>query len=266
VTVVDDFVDWASGNLEENDSAVAYLRGRGVSVEQFARHRLGYVAGDFDRDPSGDPAHGAACRDQEAKSTHCDSCRFNRWTTKWEEVDGESRKIRRVGRRIVGSVVLPLTTYSGRLAGVQVRSVLEKDYDTFLLKRRPEGYFFGLAPNVDRIWSSKSVFLVEGPFDQLVFERLVSRNVLSMTTNTLGTMQAVFVRRFASRVYTLLDRDAGGRDGAATIKDHLGDDVYVRSFLVPRVRPKDKDLNDYWKAVGDDAFREHFAQHVIPQT
>lgn len=263
MTVVDDFLEWAAGNLPESEAAVAYFRGRGVSDEQFSRHRLGYALGDFEADPSHDPGHGIACADQEVRNHWCDACRFNRWSSRWVEVEGESRKQQVVGRRVSGCVVLPLSSYSGTHVGFQVRSVTEKEYDTFLLNRRPEGYFFGLAPNVDRIWSSRSVFLVEGPFDQLIFERLVARNVLAMTTNTLSGMQSLFVRRFVERAHLLLDRDAGGRDGAATIGERLGSDVSIRAHQVPKVRPKDKDMNDFWKAVGDEAFASHFRKNVL---
>lgn len=263
MSVVDEFIEWAAASLPESDEAVAYFRGRGVSSDQFLRHRLGYVLGDFEADPGRDPAHSAACRDKESRQKWCDSCRLNRWSTKWVEVEGDTRKEPIVGRRIVGCVVLPLTTYSGAYAGFQIRSVLEKEYDTFLVSRRPEGFFFGLAPNVQSIWSSRSIFLAEGPFDQLVFERLVSRNIVAMTTNTLAGRQEAFIQRFVDRAFPLLDRDAGGRDGAAAIEEKIGSSVSVRPFRVPKARPRDKDMNDYWKAVGDDAFAAYFRKNVL---
>jgi DNA primase len=178
-----------------------------------------------------------------------------KWSSSYENHD------RIVGARVVGNIVLPLTSYSGTSVGFQVRSIREKAYDSFTIKRRPEGYFFGIAPNVGRVWSTKEVTLVEGPFDQLIYERLVDRNVVALTTSVIGKLQTRFLYRFVRTVNMCLDVDAAGRDGVKRARDRL-DGLNVRDIRCPVIRTGDKDLSDFWKAVGDDRVTSFFKKKM----
>jgi len=258
VSIVNDFLDWAAEGLNSSDEAQAYLMGRGVSREQFVRHRLGFVGGNYEVDPSKDAGHNSSCSDFDLPQKRCDSCRLNRWTTLWKETEEGSPKEKITGARIINCIVLPLSSYSGTYYGFQIRSIIDKNYDTFSLRRRPEALFFGLAANIDYIWSKKETWIVEGPFDQLILERLIARNVVAMTTNALGDNQAKFVKRFCESVILCLDRDKGGREGKEKtmekLQSDLGELFPSRIVNVPKVRPTDKDLGDLWKRVGDEKF------------
>jgi len=254
---VEQFLDWAHAGLLESEEAQAYLSGRGVSKDQWARHRLGYVAGDFDVDPQSHPGHSDDCSDKEKRAFWCDACRYRQWSSDWEEIEGVGRD-RVVGRKILGCVVFPLTSYSGSVVGFQVRSIAEKSYDTFVLQRRPEGYFFGSQMNFREIWASKEVVLVEGPGDHLIMERLATPNVLALTTSGLSKSQMQFVRRFARRVIMCLDMDEAGRRGVKSFLERNGSGFDVVDVRYPRIGPKDKDPGDYWKRVGDEAFTRYF--------
>lgn len=242
MSVVDRFVDWAHSELEHNRKAVEYLLGRGVSENQMDRHRLGYVSGNYHADSSLDPDH---VQDR----CGCDSCRLNKWSSSYGK-NGPT-----IGARITDSIVLPLTSYSGVTVGFQLRSLAEHAYDSFMLARRPEGYFFGTAANIDYIWASKEVTLFEGSFDQLVFERLVSRNALALTTSAMSSAQVRFLKRFVLTVNMCLDSDKAGRDGTAKAATVLSD-VYVRDLRFPRW----KDPSKFWEKVGDDKFAAHFKE------
>lgn len=234
-----------------------------MSDDQIVRHRIGYVGGDFIPEIGSDPGHCTACGDPERKAEWCDSCRFLRWSTKWVQESEESReKTPFPGRKILGCVVFPLTSYSGSLVGVQFRSLVEKDYDTFLLKRRPEGYFFGVAASVSSIWARREVYVVEGAPDHLLLERLVSPNVVALTTSLPSRDQARFILRFASTVNMCLDMDKAGRDGFHSFFGRNSGRVKVRDVQYPCQKPKSKDLGDYWKRVGDDAFRAYFSEKI----
>lgn len=260
---LDSFLEWSSGCLGDSDEGRSYLLGRGVSDDQIARHRIGYAGGDYVPEIARDPEHGVACGDLDRKREWCDSCRFLRWSTRWEkESEDDQQKTPLPGRKLNGCVVFPLTSYSGSLVGIQIRSLAEKEYDTFLLKRRPEGYFFGTSTAVSSIWARKEVFLVEGAPDHLILERLVAPNVLALTTSAPSFDQVRFVRRFASSVNMCLDMDKAGRDGFAAFHERNSSRMNVRDVRYPYHKPKEKDLGDFWKRVGDDAFRQYFLDKI----
>ncbi len=261
---VDQFVEWANRGLGESDEAQEYLTGRGVSQDQWARHRLGFSGGDFSVDPGLDSGHDpAVCGDRDKKHLRCDSCRYIAWSSSWELVEGCARRQQTVGRRIARSIVFPLTNYAGQVVGFQVRSLDVKSYDTFTVSRRPEGYFFGIGPNMDAIWSSREVWLVEGGPDQLILERLVAPNVIALTTSAIGKLQLLFLRRFVRIVNLCLDIDAGGRKGVRSFFRFNAADFDTRDVRYPRVKPEDTDLSDFWKRVGDERFRDYFREKVL---
>lgn len=259
---LDHFVDWAWSALRDSEEACSYLLGRGSSEEQWARHRIGYVASEFEVDVKDDPAHGDACFDRDKKHLRCDSCRFRLWSSSWEE-DGDGASHQAPGRRLVGSLVLPLTTYSGAIVGAQVRSLEGKSYDTFVLKRRPEAYAFGLGPAVHHVWNSGIVWLVEGSFDHMVIERLVSPACFAMTTSSLSVLQTRFLTRFAKRVYWCGDLDKAGRDGFVSFHK-WNSSRFSEVIDVKYGKPgfKGKDVNELWRALGDDRFSRHMRDAV----
>jgi DNA primase len=164
---------------------------------------------------------------------------------------------------MAGCVVLPLTSYSGAVVGFQTRSIQGKVFDSFSLSRRPEGYFFGAASNMGPIWSTRKVVVVEGPFDHLVIERLVTRNVVALITNTANRVQTKFFRRFVESVDLLLDKDVAGRDGAESLQAKLQGGPYVRTVKFDVKDPSGarcKDPNEAWKAMGDVRFSRYFTQ------
>ena len=253
---LDHFLDWAHHNLLESEDARSYMLGRGVSQEQWSRHKLGFVAGDYDVDPTIDPAHGDNCADCEKRHLWCDSCRYRQWSSAWEETDGIRK--RHVGRSIVGSVVFPLTSYSGQFVGFQTRAIKVKEYNTFALSRRPEGYFFGIGPNMEAIWDSKSIWLVEGPGDQLIIERLLAKNSVALTTAGVSAAQMRFLRRFVQKIYLCLDLDETGRKATRDFIARYADYFDICSVKYPRLRPNDKDPGDLWRTSGDVSFKRHF--------
>lgn len=260
--LLEDFLTWASACLHGSDEGRSYLLGRGVSDDQCVKHRLGFIGGQYVPDVSSDPGHNDSCGDLDLKSSWCDSCRFLRWSTKWERREEGAPKEPLPGLRLIGSVVFPLTTYSGSVVGVQTRSIVEKDYDTFLLKRRPEGYFFGTSVSISSIWSTKEAWAVEGPHDHLLLERLVAPNVLAVTTSAPGKDQTRFFRRFVDRLNLCFDEDAAGRRGTNSFFEYNSSRISLRDVRYPCRKPKEKDLGDFWKRVGDDAFRQYFLEKI----
>jgi DNA primase len=259
MSFVDEFLDWSYQGLLQSEEAQAYLRGRGIGEDQWLRHRLGFTLGEFDIDPARDPGHKPdICHDKEKSFFWCDSCRYRRWASKWEAPEDGAPKQQYVGRRIANCVVFPLTNYTGSVVGFQVRSISEKSYDSFSIRRMPEGYFFGIAAGLHSIWSSQEVWLTEGPGDHLVIERLVAPNVLGITTSSPSILQVRFLRRFVRRINLCLDMDTAGRKSAREFCARYGTEFEIRDVKYPCPGPKDKDPGDYWKRVGDSAFSRYF--------
>ena len=254
---LDRFIDWAHESLLENDEAQSFLRSRGSSLDQWKRHKIGYVVGDFDVDHTTYPGHSEICKDRDKKYLWCDACRYRRWSSVWEGEEGAPKE-QIVGRRITEHIVLPLTTYSGAFVGFQVRSLKEKAYDTFLLSRRPEAFFFGTKTAMSDIWHRKEVSLVEGPFDQMLYERLVDPAVLALTTSAVSEPQILFLRRFVNSVNLFLDYDKAGRSGIKSFTEAYGSDFYTKTIKYPRLVDKEKDIGDAWKRLGDIKLKSHF--------
>jgi len=259
---VERFLEWAHQGLLQDEEAQAYLLGRGISKDQWTRHSLGYVGGDFEVDSTKDPGHSDVCSDREKKHKWCDSCRYRNWSSTWEEMVEGGPRLQLVGRRISGSIVFPLTTYSGTRIGWQIRSLKYKEYDTFALSKRPEGYFFGCTSNVEAIWATREAFIVEGPGDHQLIERLVAPNVLGLTTSGLSKFQLRFLKRFVKRLWLCLDMDEAGRKGTRSIIQQHGDFFDIVDLRYPRVQEKDKDPGDYWRRVGDEAFARYFKRLI----
>lgn len=256
---LDRLVEWAHVNLLASDEARFYFQRRGCSIEQCRRHKLGFVTDDYDPDPDADPGHNDSCTNRDKRFDWCDTCLFRSWSSIWEEVEG--RRVQAVGRKLVGSIILPLTNYGSAIVGLQRRSLIAKDYESFILKRQAEAYFFGTSASIEEIWRTKTATLVEGPFDFLVWERLVSRNCLALLTNNLNRAQTKFLSRFADRVNLCLDLDSAGSQGVRSIIEH-NPKLEIHKLIFPKAREKDKDIGDFWVSVGDEAFRKHFASQM----
>ncbi len=255
---VDSFLLWAHHSLLESEKAREYFQGRGISMTQMEKHSLGYVAGEYSADPLADPGHKPDCDDREKKHLWCDTCRYLNWSSVWEAPEEGGPKQRVPGKRIIDSVVFPLTSYSGQRVGFQIRSLSHIEYDTFAISSRPECYFFGGMSNVQAIWDKQEVIVVEGPGDHLITERLVAENVIGLTTSGASKAQLRFMTRFAKRVILMLDMDEAGRKGVSSFIGQHSERFEILNVRYPCLQPKDKDPGDYWKRVGDDAYRRFF--------
>lgn len=261
MSFIDQFVNWANNELLQNEEAKDYLYGRGVIELQINRHRLGFISSDYHVDSKLDKNHDEEiCGNTELVHRWCDSCRFTRWSSEYKRVGGE--KILSVGTRIIGNIVLPMTSYSGNIVGFQVRSIIGKNFDSFTILKRSECHFFGTAANIDSIWKNKEVFVVEGPFDCLTFERLVVPNVVALMTSAPGTGQVKFFRRFVDTINLCLDNDKAGRDGVKSFFGKFGGTHNINDIRFGNIKKLDgkicKDVNEVWSFLGDEKTKRLF--------
>jgi DNA primase len=199
-----------------------YLAGRGASESQIDALNVGTVRGKFDR-PSGDGR------------------RFARWSHGL--------------KRIQGHVSFPLHNQLGQVAGLLVRDPVEKDYSKWTLTdAKSSAYFFGLPAAIQAIWETRVAWVVEGPFDWFVLQRLFP-NTLATTTDALTWQQCVFIRRYVRKVMFALDMDEAGREGIEVSRGRLGSDVETRAVAYPF-----KDPGEFWERRGETVFNRHFTR------
>lgn len=255
MSFLNDFVDWAASQLADDPAGSDYVRSRGIPLDLAERVRVGFSNAEFEVSPSDDPNHSDECRKDRQK--RCDACRFDSWSHVWEP--GEPAKY-----NLFNSVVFPLTTYSNQIVGIQVRNILEKSFDTFTIRRRPEPFLFGIGPNMDRIFSDKAVFVTEAPFDSLSLAACGFPNAIAVCTSGISGEQARTIRRFVRRVYTCFDNDAAGRKGAREYQERFGEELDIVNVIVPeRYKRPDgngksipiKDFNELQKHFGNDVVR-----------
>jgi hypothetical protein len=117
---------------------------------------------------------------------------------------------------------------------------------------RREPCLFGLHQAIESMWTSRSVYLVEGVFDLCPIQRAVPFVVATMTAFT--TQQtARLIRRLVQRVWLGYDMDASGKDGCTDFQIRYGkkfETVYRMAY--PKVNGKQmKDPGDLWENWGD---------------
>jgi len=170
------------------------------------------------------------------------------------------------GQKLDNVFVFPLTTTLGEIRGFQFRHIdrARLGYMDYFLDRR-EPCLFGLSQAIASIWSSKSVYLVEGVFDLFPIQRAVPFVVATMTAFTNG-QTARLLRRLVKRVWLGYDMDTPGKKGCADFQRRYEKDfelVYRVSY--PQVNGKPvKDPGDLWEAWGD-AQLIPFVRSIIAQ-
>lgn len=204
-------VEFAASRVEERVRDA--LHARGVSDEQIARYRLGYLSGGLPEDVPDD---------------------FRGWAR----------------GKIDDVFLLPLTNTLGEVRGFQVRAIGggQSRYQTYLPDKR-EPCLFGLGEAVLAMWETRSVFIVEGAFDVFPIQRAFPAVVATLTARTSAGFARV-LRRLVNRVWVGYDEDIPGRRGCSEfVRDHGRDfEVYIVSY--PKLDTV-KDPGDLWEAWGD---------------
>jgi len=226
------FVHLAHANIARCDEAVGYLYSRGVKDEQILGLNLGYVP----EVPDIKPDQSADCK------------KFLEWSNYF--------------RRLVGSVVLPVHDMVGNVVGLQCRSIKEKQYCTFISNRaKHHPTYFGTSMAMDTVWATKTVFIVEGPFDWFPVQ-----HVLPNTLCTLGVIvsnkQLEGITRVADTVVAVFDADDAAKEayhGDGTPRStkaslrYRTDKRGIMSAYTPL--PGANDPSALWDKIGEAAFK-----------
>lgn len=167
------------------------------------------------------------------------------------------------GSKLADVFVLPLTTATGTIAGLQFRAVdrARKGYMDYLVDHT-QAVLFGLAQAMPSTWETETVWLVEGGFDLFPIQRVFPNTVSTLTARVPESFLRL-MKRMVKQVNLLYDRDATGRRGSEKfIRFHGEEFERVNDLLLPMVRNAKnelvKDPNELWEVWGDEKFASHF--------
>ncbi len=222
-----DFVVECHTNI--SDRHIEYVQSRGGGINEINIFKVGCIKTKVDE-----------C-DKNCKV--CDECKLSAWSS-----------------RHIDKITYPIISYSGSVIGIQARSIVKKEYDTFMISRRPEVGFFGLG-QIDEIFKTGILWVAEGPADAMVIRRLTGQPTIALMTNTIGYKndRVKFFTRFVKKVYVCLDTDQAGKEGKKSIISLVDHGVEV--FDV-KYTSSQKDPADTWSAVGDEVLKKRLLSSV----
>jgi len=170
------------------------------------------------------------------------------------------------GEKLNNMFVLPVTTILGEINGFQFRSVDKNcsGYIDYFLDRR-EPCLFGLGQAAEFMWSTRSIYLVEGAFDLFPIQRIIPFVVATLTSHVSHQTSRLF-RRLVQKVWLGYDMDSPGRRGCNEFKSkHKKDfEVYVVEYPKKINGKQIKDPGELWEVWGD-AQMTPFISSIITQ-
>lgn len=234
MTWFDTLTQFAQNSLTDREREALYVRG--VTDEQIAQFRIGYVAGQLPELQGADD--------------------FLRWCKGGEKLDDH--------------FVLPLTTTTGAIRGFQFRYVNRdrKGYQNYM-PYKEEALLFGLSQAMPHVWASESIWLVEGAFDLFPIQRHFPSVVATLTAKVPDSLVQV-MRRLVQTVWVGYDMDAAGKAATRQFEREFRGEFRVCPVYYPVVtaygadRPV-KDPAELWEAWGDEQVGK-FIQTVLRST
>lgn len=155
-----------------------------------------------------------------------------------------------------GKVIYPLFSPRGKLLGFDSRSVDQKDLIRFLL---PDAHWtvtwVGMPFAMPGVWEGKTLYIVEGIFDVFALQHAVTDGVvMGSGPARLSFKQTEFLRRWASDVGIVYDRDDTGKRGTELALKNLR----YHGVSCREIPYRGKDPGDIWDIGGVEAIREAF--------
>jgi DNA primase len=164
------------------------------------------------------------------------------------------------GEELQDKLITPLRSPRGSLIGIEARSYIgKKTISRFLLPAAEwNPIWIGSDISFNAIYNGSPVWVVEGLFDLAAIRRVLPKNspVLASLRAKLTDKHLLFLKRFASYVNMVYDRDETGRNGT---KRALYD---LKNLGIPcRDVPYrgGKDPGDIWDKTGDYGLDQAFS-------
>lgn len=174
------------------------------------------------------------------------------------------------GQKLVGTVVIPLFSPSGKIVGFESRGWREKKISEF---RTPEAAWnpvaIGARAAAEKLWAGGSVWVVEGVYDLFALSWIVPSTdaVIATLKAGLSKPHVAFLSRFCrNRVYMVYDNDEAGRRATlgwvdpATKKKRFGalELLEHEGLHVTDYRYRGKDPGEVWSSGGLRKLQETF--------
>ncbi|WP_131282632.1 DNA primase [Blastopirellula marina] len=240
---------WAERLFQKNlahspdaDAARRYFHDRGVSQDSVNRFHLGYA-----------PDQWQWLVDQ-AYSTE-----FSAAVLENVGLIGRSSTSGKPYDRFKGRVIFPIHDVQGRTIGFGGR-ILPQNTDVKAAKyvNSPETKLFSKSDNLyaldlarDAISETRSAIVVEGYTDVIALQQAGIRNVVAVLGTALGERHIHLLRRYADRIYLLLDGDEAGQRRTNEILELF---VSEQADLRIVTLPDQLDPCDFVQQRGVDAF------------
>ncbi|MCC9608192.1 DNA primase [Blastopirellula sp. JC732] len=224
------------------DAARRYFHDRGISQDSVNRFHLGYA-----------PDQWQWLVDQ-ARSTE-----FSAAVLEKTGLIGRSSTSGKPYDRFKGRVIFPIHDVQGRTIGFGGR-ILPGNNDPKAAKyvNSPETKLFSKSDNLyaldlarDAIVESRSAIVVEGYTDVIALQQAGVRNVIAVLGTALGQRHIHLLRRYADRIYLLLDGDEAGQRRTNDILELF---VSEQADLRIVTLPDQLDPCDFVQQRGVDAF------------
>lgn len=163
---------------------------------------------------------------------------------------------------LTGWLVTPLHNPRGRIIGFEARSMEKKRISRYLLPTAEwNPVWIGIQEAMPKVWTGGAVWIVEGLFDMTAMRRVVHQReaVLSSLQARVTDEHLRFLKRFASSVNMVYDRDEAGRRATRMALSNMRKigiscrDVPYRGW---------KDPGEIWENTGDDGLRRAFSIYL----
>jgi len=238
-TFLSNIVQLCHENLLQEDqddplSGFAYLRGRGVTIEQIQEFKIGY----------GLP---------------------NIWTPKELRDTPDGKKFNQQFRgSLEGQVTFPIWNSVGKLKGLETRLIEETETRKYtqywLTSWKEDAVFLGLPSVIPHIWDTGVVFLVEGMFDFFPAQRILPNTLCTLSAKVMAS-QYRFLQRYCKHVVFMFDCDEKGIQFSTEAMDKYNIDTRD-GFMAHRIVFPTKDISQLYETWGFNRFQEYLKTQV----
>lgn len=162
-----------------------------------------------------------------------------------------------------GNFIVPLFSPSGKICGIQAQDIRKKRFQQEkALEGNWNAIFLNCAENLEKIEQGSEIWLCEGIFDLIALQRVFFKTkivVLACLTAGLSYHQALFLKRFASRVKIVYDMDETGDLASKKTQGFLR----KNGIHCMRVKYPAKDPGELWFEGGEELLRKTFLKYSV---